>query len=90
VNTEATPQAIWPIGKSLINRDGPRAPTAIHGALGLVWQLPELKECFNNERRGRVLTSFMGGGGADTNSGPQLLLSCNKLMDGLPEFVIVQ
>jgi hypothetical protein len=29
------PQAIWPIAKSLINRDGTRAPTAIHGTLGL-------------------------------------------------------
>jgi hypothetical protein len=32
-NTEATPQAIWPIAKSHINKDGPRAPTAIHGPL---------------------------------------------------------
>jgi hypothetical protein len=34
-NTELTPQAIWPIAKSLTNRDGPRAPTAICGVLGL-------------------------------------------------------
>jgi hypothetical protein len=34
-NTELTPQAIWPTAKSLSNRDGPRAPTAIHGLLGL-------------------------------------------------------
>jgi hypothetical protein len=34
-NTEVTPQAIWPIAKSLLKRDGPRAPTAIHDALGL-------------------------------------------------------
>jgi hypothetical protein len=34
-NTEETPQAIWPSAKSLINRDGPRAPAAIHGASGL-------------------------------------------------------
>jgi hypothetical protein len=33
VNTEATPQAIWPIAKSLNTRDEPRAPTAIHGLL---------------------------------------------------------
>jgi hypothetical protein len=33
-NTEVTPQAIWPIAKSLLDRDGPRAPTAIHGASG--------------------------------------------------------
>jgi hypothetical protein len=34
-NTEQTPQAIWPIAMSLSNRDGPRAPTAIHGLLCL-------------------------------------------------------
>jgi hypothetical protein len=30
-NTEVTLQAIWPIAKSLAKRDGPRAPTEIHG-----------------------------------------------------------
>jgi hypothetical protein len=34
-NTKLTPQTIWPIVKSSYNRDGPRAPTAIHGLLGL-------------------------------------------------------
>ncbi|PNF26942.1 hypothetical protein B7P43_G14042 [Cryptotermes secundus] len=34
-NTEVTPQCIWPIAKSLLQRDGPRAPTAIHGSSGL-------------------------------------------------------
>jgi hypothetical protein len=34
-NTEVTPQAIWPIAKFLLKWDGPRAPTAIHGASGL-------------------------------------------------------
>jgi hypothetical protein len=34
-NAEITPQAIWPIAKSLLMRDGPRAPTAIHGTSGL-------------------------------------------------------
>jgi hypothetical protein len=34
-NTEVTPQAIWSIVKSFLRRDGPRAPTAIHGASGL-------------------------------------------------------
>jgi hypothetical protein len=33
-NTEVTPQAIWPIAKSLLKRDGPWAPTAIHGPSG--------------------------------------------------------
>jgi hypothetical protein len=34
-NAEVTPQAIWPIAKSILTRDGPRAPTATHGASGL-------------------------------------------------------
>ncbi|PNF28984.1 hypothetical protein B7P43_G15105 [Cryptotermes secundus] len=34
-NTEVTPQGIWPIVKSLLKRDGPRAPTVVHGASGL-------------------------------------------------------
>jgi hypothetical protein len=38
-NTELTPQAIWPIAKSLTNRDGPRAPTAIQGLLALKYHL---------------------------------------------------
>jgi hypothetical protein len=41
-NTELIPQAIWPIAKSLTNRDGPRAPTVIHGLLGLKYH-PEDK-----------------------------------------------
>jgi hypothetical protein len=28
---EVTPQAIWPIAKSLLKRDGPKTPVAIHG-----------------------------------------------------------
>jgi hypothetical protein len=38
-NAEVTPQAIWPIAKSLLTRDGPRAPTAIHGASGLKFHM---------------------------------------------------
>jgi hypothetical protein len=37
-NTEVTPQAIWPIAKSLANRDERRAPTAIHGPSGPKFQ----------------------------------------------------
>jgi hypothetical protein len=36
-NTEAT----WPTAKSLINRDGPREPTAIHDHLGVKFLLLE-------------------------------------------------
>jgi hypothetical protein len=34
-NAVVAPQSTWPITKSLIKRNGPRAPTAIHGASGL-------------------------------------------------------
>jgi hypothetical protein len=34
-NTEVTPQAICPIAKYLLKRDGPRAPIAIHSPSGL-------------------------------------------------------
>jgi hypothetical protein len=33
-NCEVTPQAIWPIVKSLTKSGGPKAPSAIHGQLG--------------------------------------------------------
>jgi hypothetical protein len=34
-NREVTPQAIWPVVKSLIKRNEPKATTAIRGPLGL-------------------------------------------------------
>jgi hypothetical protein len=34
-NCEVTPKAIWPIERALLNRDAPKAPTAIHGYSGL-------------------------------------------------------
>jgi hypothetical protein len=40
-NTKVTPQAIWPIAKSLLKKDGPRASTALHGASGLIFHPPE-------------------------------------------------
>jgi hypothetical protein len=51
--TKATPQSIWPIAKSLINRDGPRAPTEIHGPLGIKFHLLEktnaITDCLENQ-----------------------------------------
>jgi hypothetical protein len=52
-NTELTPQAIWPIAKSLTNRHVPRTPSAIHGLLGLKYH-PEDKanataDCLENQ-----------------------------------------
>jgi hypothetical protein len=37
-NCKVTPQALWPIAKSLMTRDEPKAPTAIHGPLGITYQ----------------------------------------------------
>jgi hypothetical protein len=34
-NCEVTPRDIWPIARALLNRDAPKAPTAIHGYSGL-------------------------------------------------------
>jgi hypothetical protein len=48
-----TPQAIWHIVKSLITRDGPRAPTAIRGPLGLLFHPSEkanaIANCLENQ-----------------------------------------
>jgi hypothetical protein len=52
-NTKLTPPAIWPIAKSLTNRDRPRAPTAIHGLLGLQYhpvdKTNETADCLENQ-----------------------------------------
>jgi hypothetical protein len=34
-NHEVAPQEIWPIARALLNRDAPKASTAIHGYSGL-------------------------------------------------------
>jgi hypothetical protein len=34
-NAEVTPQVMWPTAKSLLKRDGSRAPASIHGTSGL-------------------------------------------------------
>jgi hypothetical protein len=36
-NCEVTPQALWPIAKLFMKRDGPKAPTAVHGPLGITY-----------------------------------------------------
>jgi hypothetical protein len=36
-NTDATPQATWPIAKSFMKRDGAKKPTAINGPFGLTF-----------------------------------------------------
>jgi hypothetical protein len=52
-NTELTPPGIWPIAKSLTNRDRPRAPTAIHILLGLQYHPVDktnaIADCLENQ-----------------------------------------
>jgi hypothetical protein len=52
-NTELTPQAIWPIAKSLTYRDGPKAPTALHCLLGLKYhpgvEANAIADCLENQ-----------------------------------------
>jgi hypothetical protein len=51
-NWEVTPQALWPIVKSLVKRDGPKAPTTVHGPLGIIYHLNEkanvIVDCLEN------------------------------------------
>jgi hypothetical protein len=52
-NCEVTSQGIWPVAKSLMKRDGPNAPTAIHGLLGLKYHSLEranaIAGCLENQ-----------------------------------------
>jgi hypothetical protein len=52
-NTGLTLQTIWPIVKFLRNRDGPRAPAAIHGLLGLKYNPADkantIADCLENQ-----------------------------------------
>jgi hypothetical protein len=53
VRAKVTPQAMWPIAKSLLKRDRPRSPTAIHGLSSLKF-LPSEKanviaDCMENQ-----------------------------------------
>jgi hypothetical protein len=52
-NCEVTLQALWPIVKSLMERVGPKAPTTIHGPLGITYQPNEkvnvIADCLENQ-----------------------------------------
>jgi hypothetical protein len=51
-NCEVTPQAIWPLVKSLTESDGPKVSTTIHGTLGLKFHPSEkanmIADCLEN------------------------------------------
>jgi hypothetical protein len=52
-NCEVTPQALWPIPKSLMKRDGPKAPTAVYDPLGAIYHPNEkanaIAHCLENQ-----------------------------------------
>jgi hypothetical protein len=52
-NCEVTSQALWPIAKSLMIGDGPKAPIAVHGSLGITYQTNEkanvIADCLENQ-----------------------------------------
>jgi hypothetical protein len=52
-NCEVTPQALLLIPKSLMKRDGPKAPTALHGPLGIIYHPNEeasvIADCSENQ-----------------------------------------
>jgi hypothetical protein len=52
-NTDVTPQAIWPIAKSLMKRDGAKKPTAIHGPFNLTFHSLQkanaIADCLENQ-----------------------------------------
>jgi hypothetical protein len=92
-NTEETPQAIGPIAKSLINRDGPRAPTAIRGALGLKYHPVDkanaLADCLENlftphdlcdeEHERRVEARVQALLEAEDNDPPKMIRPCDLM-----------
>jgi hypothetical protein len=51
-NCEVTPLSLWPIARTLLNRDAPKAPTAIHGYHGLKFLLYDkanaIADCLEN------------------------------------------
>jgi hypothetical protein len=49
-NCEVTPQAIWPIVKSLIKRGGSETPSAIHGPLG--------PTCYSDDKVNVIQTAY--------------------------------
>jgi hypothetical protein len=52
-NSEVTPQAVWPIAKSLIKRDGPNVQTSIYSPLGLKFRPLQkanaIADCLENQ-----------------------------------------
>jgi hypothetical protein len=52
-NCEVTPLVLWPIAKSLIERDERNAPTAVHDSLGIIYHRNEkadvIADCLENQ-----------------------------------------
>jgi hypothetical protein len=52
-NCVVTPKALWPVAKSLMKRHVPKAQTAVHGPLGIIYQSNEkanvTADCLENQ-----------------------------------------
>jgi hypothetical protein len=52
-NCEVALQAVWSLAKSLLKRNGPKASTTLHGALGTTYCLNEkanaIADCLENQ-----------------------------------------
>jgi hypothetical protein len=52
-NYEVSPQALLVIAKSLMNRDGPKAPATVYGPLGIIYHPNEkadvIADCLENQ-----------------------------------------
>jgi hypothetical protein len=61
-NCEVTPQAIWPIAESFLERGGPEAPSAIHGPLGPIFYPIDkaniVADCTENQFRAHDLCDY--------------------------------
>jgi hypothetical protein len=61
-NFEVTPQAIWPISKSLTNRGEPKATPSVHGPLGPVFYPIEQANVIAHSLENLCVTLTMNGG----------------------------
>jgi hypothetical protein len=50
---EVISQALWPIAKTIMKRNGPKAPTDAHGPLGIIYHPNEkanmIADCLENQ-----------------------------------------
>jgi hypothetical protein len=58
-NCEVTPQALWPVTKSLIERDKPKSPIIIHGPLGITYHPNEKAKMISDSLENRFTSHYL-------------------------------